>query len=239
MHTKPYSLFCLAIFFSLIAAACGSASSEAAPTAPPSPSEVPSQAPAETPDGSPPISAPDYQVIYDFQELYCQAEWKNNSHSLPCPSNPGQGGGSVSIAYESDMESLVLTGDSALLTYPAHDGMARGIFGIYPPITLQEHDQFRATIGCLGVTTAGDQCDVEFSLEFLDEQGAYIDSEITGWKWHETNDGAVHEILVSFAEYAGRTLRLALVVRDNGDSTDDLVLWLHPQLWRVTNQQSP
>jgi hypothetical protein len=219
-----------------ILAACGSA--PAVPTAAPvepTATAMPTEAPTETAESFPIGHKPDYQVIYDFQELHCQAHWTNSGQDLPCPSDIYEDNlsGSVSIANESDMENLVLVGDSALLTYPAHDGSFRGIFGAYPPITLQESDQFRATIGCLGATAAGDQCDVEFSLEYYDEQGNYVSSDKTGWRWNETNDGAVHEIMVPFIGYGGRTLRLVLVVRDNGDSTDDLALWLHPQLWRV------
>jgi hypothetical protein len=182
-------------------------------------------------------SGPIYQVIYDFQELHCQAKWTNNGQELPCPSNlyGDNLSGSVSIANESDMESIVLVGDSALMTYPAHDGSFRGIFGAYPPIMLQEGDEFRATIGCMGVTTPGDQCDVEYSLEYYDEEGNYVDSQITGWFWNETNDGVIHDIVVPFTGFGGRTLRLVLVVRDNGDPTDDTALWLHPQLWRVVS----
>ncbi len=187
----------------------------------------PTSSPTETP-------APSHLVIYDFQELHCQATWTNNGQNLPCTANiyDENLGGSVSIANESDMESITLVGDSALMTYPAHDGSFRGIFGAYPPISIVQGDEFRATIGCMGVTTEFDECDVEYSLEYYDANENYFDSQITGWFWNETNDGEIHEIVVDLSALAGQTVRLVLVVRDNGDPTDDTALWLHPQLWR-------
>lgn len=235
---KTYSGILL-ISIALLLAACAPAAAVPATAAPTEPAAtvLPTEAPTETAESFAIGHKPDYQVIYDFQELYCQAKWTNNGQDLPCPSDIYEDNlsGSVSIANESDMENLVLVGDAALLTWPAHDGSFRGIFGAYPAITLQESDQFRATIGCLGVTAPGDECDVEFSLEYYDEQGNYVSSDVTGWRWNETNDGVVHDIVVPFIGYGGRTLRLVLVVRDNGDSTDDLALWLHPQLWRVVS----
>lgn len=219
------------IIVSLLLAACAA---PPAATAPVEPTLAPTAAPSETPTAA--ISAPKYQVIYDFQELFCQAEWTNNGRDIACPTNPGSPGGSVSISADgTDMENLVLNGDTALLTWPAHDGSFLAIFGAYPPITLQAGDEFRATIGCLGAPSPNDLCNVEFSLEYYDEQGNYVDSQITGWKWTEVNDGAVHEIVVPLSGFAGRTLRLVLVVRDNGDVTDDIALWLHPQLWRMVS----
>lgn len=226
-------IFALSMVCLLAACAPVPAPATAAPTAAAAPIEAPTVEPQPTAaeDG------PTYQVIYDFQELHCQAKWTNNGQELPCPSNiyGDNLSGSVSIANESNMENIVLEGDSALMTYPAHDGSFRGIFGTYPPIMLQEGDQFRATIGCLGLTTPGDQCDVEYSLEYIDENGTYVDSQLTGWHWNETNDGVIHDIMVPFTGFGGRTLRLVLVVRDNGDATDDTALWLHPQLWRVVS----
>jgi hypothetical protein len=87
----------------------------------------------------------------------------------------------------------------------------------------------------MGVTTEFDQCDVEYSLEYYDAAGNYFDSSITGWVWYETNDGEIHEIVADLSSLAGETVKLVLVVRDNGDATDDTALWLHPQLWRRTS----
>lgn len=206
-------------------------------TSAPEPTAVPAtEAPTVIAPTEQPIAhKPTYQVIYDFQELYCQAKWTNNGQELPCPADDytTSAAGVVSIANETDMESVTLVGDAALLTWPAHDGSFRGIFGTYPPIMLQEGDRFEATIGCMGVTTAGDECSVEYSLEYIDENGNYVDSSMTGWHWTETNDGVLHDIFVSFNGFGGRELRLVLVVRDEGDPTDDTALWLHPQLLRV------
>lgn len=224
------------VLLCFILTACAPAP-EVPTSAPVEPSAAPTDAPTQAPaTETPPIAAqPQFQVIYDFQELYCQAKWTNNGQELPCPADDytTSASGVVSIANEADMESIRLVGDAALLTWPAHDGSFRGIFGTYPAITLQENDTFRATIGCMGVTNPNDECSVEFSLEYIDEDGNYVDSQITGWHWNETSDGEIHDIVVPFIGYGGRTLQLVLVVRDNGDATDDTALWLHPQLWRL------
>lgn len=215
-----------------ITAACAPAG---AATSTPGPTALPATATLAPPATSAPTSmVPNARVIYDFQELACQATWTNNGQNLPCPANIYEDnvGGYVSLANESYMEGTILERDSALETHPAFDGRFYGIFGAYPPISIVSGDEFRATIGCRdGVQR--NNCDVEFSLEYYDSNGNYVDSTVTGWRWNEIDDGQVHEIRVDLSALAGETVRLVLVVRDNGDPTDDNALWLHPQLWRL------
>ena len=70
-------------------------------------------------------------------------------------------------------------------------------------------------------------------MEYYTENGAYIDSQQTGWYWNQTQDEATTDIAVDLSILAGQTVRLVLVVRDNGDPEGDYALWVEPQLWRT------
>jgi len=185
-------------------------------------------APSDTPE-------PPGRVIYDFQELFCQATWTNNGQNLVCPSDlyEENENGFISLANEVYMEGTLLERDSALMTRPSVNGSFYGIFGAYPPIHIQMGDQFRATIGCMDDAQTNNSCDVKFALEYYDTNGNYIGSEQTGWSWNETNDGHLTDINLDLSSLAGESVRFTLVVRDNGDPIGDYALWLHPQLWRT------
>ncbi len=158
----------------------------------------------------------------------------NSGQALTCPSEDyvGIGPGFVGVLDNPNVEGLGQTGKPALLTHSSVDGSFRAIFGKFPAMTIQEGDEFRATLACLEEVEAA-YCNVEFSLEYYDANGKYHSSEETGWAWQQTNDSTTADIFVDLSRLAGQTVQLVLVVRDNGDPDRDYALWLHPQLWRI------
>lgn len=221
----------------LLLAAC--AGGPSAPTPIPVPATLASSpeatatfAPSSTPLPEATATAgPQSYVIYDFLQLACEASWSNNGQALDCPGEQWHiiGSGYVGLIEDPVVEGNLQLSEPALLTHPSNAPDYYGIFGAYPAMTIKEGDQFRATIGCLEGVEA-ETCDAQFSLEHYDEEGNYEPLMIT---WNESYDGQLTEISADLSFLAGRTVRLVLVVRDNGESFGDYAIWLHPALWRL------
>lgn len=222
------------ILFGLLAGAM--LLSACAPAAAVQPTAVPAtDAPAATTTSSPePSATTGPVVIYDFLENACEAEWTNNGQTLKCPSENyvSIGAGFVGVLENPNVEGVGQTGEPALLTHPSISSDYKDIFGKFPAMTIQDGDEFRATLACLEEVEAA-YCSVEFSLEYYDANGKYHSSDETGWVWSQTNDSTTADIYVDLAQLVGKTVKLVLVVRDNGDPDRDYALWLHPQLWRT------
>lgn len=220
------------IVIALVISACAPTPSIATSTALSLPTStlLPSLVPSST---TSPSATPSGTVIYNFLELACQATWSNNGENLDCPGSDFHiiGSGYVGEIAFPVMEGNITLNESALLTHPSNKATFYGIFGSFPPINIKEGDEFRATIGCLYGVEAED-CNAEFSLEYIDQAGAYVDSQVTGWRWQEINDGQMTDIALDLSALAGQSVQLTLVVRDNGSSPGDYTVWINPHLWR-------
>ena len=224
-------------FFCLISGLLLAACAAPAPTAtqnlvpktvPPNAAQEPSAKPQQ-PSATDTAAA---VVVYDFMVHACEADWTNNGQTLACPS---QSYGDIGPGYVEVRENTDVEGDirgTALLTHPSVNGSFFGIFGAFPPITIESGDQFRVTTSCVDQVEAV-RCDAVFSLEYYAENGTYMDAQLTGWQWSETNDGHATEVNINISSLAGQNVRLVLVVRDNGDPEGDYALWVHPQLFRA------
>ena len=226
--TKRATGWALLALLSLVLAACASAG-EAAPTL----IVVPTSTEAAATDIPQPsaTSTPAPEVFYNFLESACEAEWTNNGQTLECPGAQWHtiGPGYVGVLEDAVVEGNVQLDEPVLLTHPANSGGYYGIFGAYPPIQIQDGDEFRAKVGCLYGVEA-ESCDADFALEYYDEDGEYVSS---GLQWHVVYDGEMTEISADLSFLAGRTVQLVLVVRDNGASFGDYGVWVFPALWRV------
>lgn len=220
---------------SLLLAACAGGAGASTPIPVPatlteSPFPTATAGPSSTP---PPIATEASQpfVIYDFLQLACQASWSNNGQGLDCPGEQWHiiGSGYVGVIEDPVLEGDVLLNEPALLTHPSNAPDYYGIFGAYPAMTIKEGDEFRATIGCLAGVEA-ESCDAQYSLDYYNEDGDYQPLMIS---WDESYDGQLTDISADLSFLAGQTVRLVLVVRDNGDSFGDYTVWLHPALWRM------
>lgn len=212
---------------SLVLAACASAGG-AAPTLIVVPTSTQAEA-TQAPEASA-TPTPVLEPFYNFLESACEASWSNNGQSLECPGEQWHtiGAGYVGVLEDAVVEGNVQLDEPVLLTHPANSGGYYGIFGAYPPITIQAGDQFRATIGCLYGVEA-ESCDADFALEYYTAEGEYVSS---GLQWHVVYDGEMTEISADLSFLAGQTVQLVLVVRDNGASFGDYAVWVFPTLWR-------
>ncbi|MEX2162599.1 MAG: hypothetical protein WD751_11910 [Anaerolineales bacterium] len=176
---------------------------------------------------------PQSNVAYDFLESACEAEWMNNGQPLPCPSLDyvSIGGGFVGILEAPSVEGMGQISESALLTHPSMDSAYTGIFGSYPAMTIEAGDKFQATLACLGQVEAA-HCNVKFGLAYYEEDGTYVDSSAMGWEWEKRFDQTTLNIFVDLGPIAGQTVRLVLLIRDNGNPLGDYALWLNPVLVR-------
>jgi|GEM_PF-2170159 len=194
-----------------------------ATAAPPSPTPTSTEAP---------------QIVLDFVESACNAEWSNNGEAIPCPGDDlyqigaGYVGTAVSVILEGGVEA---TGPS-LITHPAAKEGFFGIFGAYPLLTVQAGDRFQAEVGCLNDLYGAElpTCEVEISLEYFDAAGNYHSNLETGWVWTEKQDGATTKLNVDLSSLAEQMVRFLLVVRDGGDPLGDYVVWFQPQIVRGT-----
>jgi hypothetical protein len=225
--TQRATGWALLILLSLALAACGSAGG-AAPTLIVLPTAT-EGAPLASPEPSA-TSTPVPEVVYDFLAAACEAKWTNNGQNLDCPGEQWHtiGPGYVGVIEDAVVEGNQQMDEPVLLTHPSNNQSYYGIFGAYPPITIQEGDEFRATVGCLYGVEA-ESCDADFALEYYTADGEYVTA---GLHWHVVYDGQLTDISADLSFLAGQTVQLILVVRDNGEPFGDYAVWVFPALWR-------
>ena len=172
------------------------------------------------------------QVVYDFIDHMCDAQWSNNGVALACPSENTDGNmGAVLRQPIVLIENSVLVEQPALLTLPAQKGSGYGgIFGIFPAIEVKNGDRFRAVLAC---SNQMQHCDLTFSLEYFQTEN--IVKSVPGAIWVKTFSPAGDTIVadVDLSSLAGRKIRFILTVRDNGDPNEDWGVWLQPHIWRM------
>lgn len=208
-------------------------------TALPSPTAQPSPTPTATeppPQASPtpapfPVEFPQPgTVVLDFVALACRALWANGAFDLPCPGDRND----LAEGYIAPADQVVAEGEipveaPVLIGLPGLGGEhGAGLFGTFPPLSIQPGDSFHAAVACQG----GSACDVEFALEYIDAQGNY--QHEMGWSWKHRYGGGAVPIQVDLSPLAGQTVQLVLVVRDQGTPEDDWVLWIYPYVARAT-----
>jgi len=177
-------------------------------------------------------------VAFDFSDQVCKAAWSNNGEYLPCPGNlDDQIGG-----YANRLDSYKINGNRqvevlAILTIPAQaESTFGGIFGKYPPYTVQMGDRFLAKLACQEGFPA---CDAQFSLEYYTADNRVEQVPGAAWAVRYDTDGGYISADVSLDELAGRTLQFLLVVRDNGNPEDDHGLWIQPHIQRNESADTP
>jgi len=178
-----------------------------------------------------PTPIPD-TVAFDFSEDFCSASWTNNGENLPCPGNSLD----AKSGYINRFDEAVIYGDipipqPGLLTIPAQqESRFQSLFGKYPPFNVMEGDRFRAFLAC---ANAHPGCDTDLALEYYDANGQY--SQLPAAKWaikaDEKKDFLYADVDLSIL--AGQTIQFSLSVRDNGNPSDDVVVWILPHIARL------
>ena len=183
------------------------------------------------------IEEPDSdRIALDFSERPCNASWSNSGEYLPCPGDLAQ----ISEGYANRLEEYFINGGfagglPALLTIPAQsESKFGGIFGRYPPFTFKQGDRFRAVLACMD---GYPQCDVTYSLEFINSNN--VVEKVPGAEWQASYSpgGNYIPVDISLDSLAGRTIQLILTVRDNGNPAEDYALWIQPHIWRPPEHQ--
>jgi hypothetical protein len=177
-------------------------------------------------------------VAFDFSDRICKAAWSNNGEYLPCPGNlDDQTGG-----YANRLDSFKMNGNRqvevvAILTIPAQaESTFGGIFGKYPPYSVQMGDRFLAKLAC---QEGFPSCDAQFSLEYYTSDNRVEQVSGAEWNVRYDSDGGYISADVSLDELAGRTFQFLLVVRDNGNPEDDHGLWIQPHIQRNASVDAP
>ncbi|MFN8382432.1 MAG: hypothetical protein U0V02_10850 [Anaerolineales bacterium] len=170
-------------------------------------------------------------TVYYFALDVCNAKWTNNGKDIPCPSVQGQNGSGY-VGSLSQVELNLPYMANALLTIPAQDGNFRDIFGTFPARKIEFADFFRAQLYCM----PNSQCDVTFSLGYYDGNGKFQEP-FPAWPYKYTE--APRLINFPLDVLAGQTVQLTLVVRDNGDPSNDFAVWVEPRIFRHPGIATP
>jgi hypothetical protein len=186
--------------------------------------------PSSTPDRLQIVFPKPGTVVLDFVENACNARWGNGGKYLPCPGNRDDLTEGYIMADDHAMaEGMIPVAAPVLIGLP---GMGNehgaGLFGIYPPITIQAGDTFHAVVACQDQSA----CDVTFALTYIDANGKYQD---VNWWWkHHSGDGPT-PVQVDLSPLAGQTVKLILAVPiQNSEIPYHWVLWIYPYVARAS-----
>ena len=166
-------------------------------------------------------------AAYDFTANACEADWRNDSQSLPCPGTEGHEEGFILVLSSPRMENGRSIGNG-LLTHPEreNDGL---ITGKYPNFRVENGDRFQATIGCLELAN---DCDMIYRLQFQIGNGEIR----TLAQWRELYEGESNSISVDLSFLSGEQVKFILTVLANGSSHEDYALWINPRITRLSSQ---
>jgi hypothetical protein len=163
---------------------------------------------------------------YDFSANYCEADWRNESRSLPCPGTDGDNRGFVIFMDAPGLEDGKSQG-KGLLTHP--ERINNGVItGKFPAITIQAGDRFQALIGCMD---KANDCDMIFRLQYQIGN----DPIKTLGQWREVYEGKHYPINVDLSALNGQRVKFILTVLANGSSHEDYGLWILPRIARQSS----
>jgi len=171
------------------------------------------------------VTGPSF-VAYEFANNYCNAEWSNNSSSLPCPGSDGDAQGFVLKLNAPKMENGATEDEPGLLTYPQdkNNGL---ISGQFPSFSVQTGDRFRTIVNCQYNAA---KCNVTFRLDYKVNGNTK-----TLASWQEVYEGKYYPVDLDLSSLAGQTVKFTLVVSTNGSSNSDYAIWLNPHIIRQGN----
>ncbi len=164
------------------------------------------------------------KVVYDFIDEVCDAAWRNDDVSLPCPGVENDPAGFVLVVANPTLETGTVENEPALLLHPRDitDGLIRGR---YPAFAVKAGDHFQTVIGCLDGYPA---CDVKVLFRYRIGGGDVK----TLREWTEKFDGKFKRVDIDLTSFAGQDVEFILSVRANGSPEEDQVFWLGPRIVR-------
>src|SRR5574341_516657 len=169
------------------------------------------------------VAGPTY-TAYDFAANYCDADWENNSKSLPCPGTEGDGKGYIIRLNHPVMEDGKKQDQAGLLAVPKdiYNGL---IAGTYPAVNIHDGDRFQAHVSCQYKAYS---CNVILRLAYQIGGGSIK----TLGSWNEAYEGKYYPVDVDLSSLKGKNVKFTLVVTANGSPDQDQALWIAPRITR-------
>lgn len=158
---------------------------------------------------------------YDFVANFCDANWRTDSKTLPCPGTEGDDRGFVLMLDAPKMEDGNIRGPG-LITYPEKSNTGF-IKGQYPAINIKSGDRFQALIGC---AYKANDCNLIFRLEYQIGNG---NIRSLG-QWQEVYEGRYYSINIDLSPLSGENVKFILTIFTNGSSHEDFALWVTPRI---------
>lgn len=163
---------------------------------------------------------------YDFHSRASEATWASGAGSLTFGGPDTNADGFVMYRNNQKVED----GSSAskvLEMYPqwVNDG---AITGRYPAYIVRTGEHFTAKIGFLansdGTCGSGN---VKFQFNY--REGGVLHNPALG-EWNETCNGTLTSVDIDLKDLVGKKVEFVLVVMANGPATQDMAVWISPQI---------
>ncbi|MFL7871606.1 MAG: NBR1-Ig-like domain-containing protein [Anaerolineales bacterium] len=161
---------------------------------------------------------------YDFALDYCDAIWRSGTGRVSCSDSSTPQNGTVQFLNAPNLENRH-ENEPTIWVHPneVRDGW---IEGIYPAITIQSGDSFKAWVGCL---EGYELCDVTFYLSYV---GADSHTHALG-TWHEVYDNQVTTLDIDLSNLAGQSVQFILGVEANTTNVSSAQgFWFVPRIER-------
>jgi hypothetical protein len=163
-------------------------------------------------------------LLFDFISQASKAAWVTGTGNAAGTTLAFGGAnddpnGTANIQDGVKLENGTTTG-KALLTFPKHENDGY-ISGVYPAYSVQNGDRLKGNIGFM--MNPGNVCgagNATFQITYLEGSTTHMLQQ-----WSQTCDGKLVNIDLDLSGLKGKTVQFGLVVRANGDFTDDWAIW--------------
>jgi hypothetical protein len=158
---------------------------------------------------------------YNFADKVCKAEWKTDTHTLPCLGNSQVYSNYVLYSKDFEMETGRVENESAIIVNVETGVRLRGNM---PAVKVADGDHFVSEIGCLGDHEA---CKVKMVLRYR------INGTSTGGvlgEWVEKHDNDTTLIDIDLSSLAGEDVVFTLDMEAKSDSDTNEVFWFMPSI---------
>lgn len=161
-------------------------------------------------------------VVYDFTNNYCSAQWQNSTALLPCPGASGDTAGYVIKVDQPTLQDGRPKDRPGLLTHPQ---LVPGgsVAGIYPEIEVQPGYRFQATLGCANNAQV---CSVRFQFNYRTGGGAVQNLG----QWDMIYEENPRDVSVDLSSLVGKRVQFLLVVQAMGSPNQDEAFWWQPRI---------
>lgn len=159
---------------------------------------------------------------YDFALDYCAAVWRSGAKRLSCGGSATTEDGSVQFLMSPNFENRH-ENEPTIWVHP-NEILNGWVEGVYPAMTVESGDHFKAWVGCL---EGYDLCDVTYYLSYVGE-----DNHIYSLgRWHEVYDNQVTIIDMDLSSLAGQSVQFILGMEASSRNTSSAQgFWFVPHI---------